>query len=713
MPRDIPVGNGDLLINFDEFYRVRDVYYPCVGRYNHTGGHVQRFGVWADGELSWIEQPGWKRRLRYRPGTLVTDVHLVHEGLGLELFCEDAVDFHEAVYLRRIRVKDRRGMVGQARDVRLFYHVDFSIKESPVGDTADFDPETAGLVLYKDDSYFLVNGQVEGDGQAGKCGIDHWSIGTKRVGGAEGTWRDAEDGVLGRNAISQGSVDATVGVNLKVPPKGEASAVLWMACGDSYERVRELNKVITSKGFDKLMSRTEAYWKLWARKDRIQPGVLSDGVRELFIKSQLILRTQVDNRGAIIAATDSDISHFAGDHYSYCWPRDGALVAQALILTYQSELSRSFFRYCARVIHKNGYFLHKYTPTGQLGSSWHPWTMQGRSVLPIQQDETALVLWALRQHFETFKDVEFIKPLYNTLVAQPATWMMGFVDSNGLPRSSWDLWEERRGVHTFTVAATIGALHAAALFARDFGDIERQVTLEAGAERMRDAMLRHLWNPEANCFARMATPIEDTELAAAAGTAGGNGGAGSTDGRAPQAPVIKGESPFVKGYRLDMTRDSANYALFAFGAFRPGNPMVTAEMESLHKRLWVKTDIGGCARYERDYYHMVERDNIEGVPGNPWVICTLWHAQHRIAIARTLEELSGAMPLLEWAAARARESGVLAEQYHPYTGEQVSVSPLTWSHATVVTTVVQYLRKREQLLHEANSPGSFEEIGTA
>ena len=44
------------------------------------------------------------------------------------------------------------------------------------------------------------------------------------------------------------------------------------------------------------------------------------------------------------------------------------------------------------MIHKNGYFLHKYTPTGTWRSSWHPWTMQGRTVLPIQQDETALVL---------------------------------------------------------------------------------------------------------------------------------------------------------------------------------------------------------------------------------------------------------------------------------------------------------------------------------
>ena len=258
---------------------------------------------------------------------------------------------------------------------------------------------------------------------------------------------------------------------------------------------------------------------------------------------------------------------------------------------------------------------------------------------------------------------------------------MSHVDNNGLPRPSWDLWEERRGIHTFTVAATIGALNAAAAFARDFGDVERAETCQHGAERMREALQRYLWNPEQSRFARMASPIE--EVAAGA--------------------PLAAQPARVTGYRLDMTRDSANHALWAFGAFRPGNPMVMSEVRSLWDRLWIKTGIGGCARYERDYYHQVERDNIDAVPGNPWVICTLWHAQHRIAQARTVEELRGALPLLEWAAERAEASGVLAEQYHPYTGAMVSVSPRTRSHAVVVTTVKEYLDKHARLIAEASA----------
>ncbi len=653
MPRDIPVGNGDLLITFDHLYRVRDLYFPRVGKHNHTAGHVQRFGVWADGQFAWIEDEGWERELRYKADTLVTDVRLVHEGLGLEITCHDAVDFHEPVFFRQMAVRDLRN---KTRDVRLFFHTDLSINGSSVGDTANYDPTTHAVVMYKDDAYFLINAC---DKQ--KCGIDHWAIGAKRVGGAEGTWRDAEDGQLGRNAISQGSVDSTVGFNLQVPPGGEATVTSWIACGHSYDDVKKLNDRIWTKGADKMLGRTEAYWRLWCRKEPVDTAPLPEPVRDLYYRSQLILRTQIDNGGAIIAANDSDITHFAGDHYSYCWMRDGALVAHALIAAGQSELSRSFFRFASDCIEDNGYFLHKYTPDGRLASSWHPWMLEGKKILPIQQDETALVLWALRRHFEKFRDVEFIKPLYSRLIAWPAEWMLEYRDHNGLPQPSWDLWEERRGVHLFTCASTIGALNAASEFAEDFGEPERAVAFREGAERMRGAVRRHLWHPERKCFARMAVPLED-------GT-----------------------------YRLDMTRDSANFALFAIAGFELDDPMMEAEMQSMRERLSVKTDVGGFARYERDYYHQVESEKVEDVPGNPWVICTLWQAMYDIAKATSVDELKVALTPLNWAVDRAHDSGVMAEQYHPYTGDPISVSPLTWSHSTFVVTCLQYLAKLEQL----------------
>ena len=140
MPRDLVVGNGSLQVMFDVQYRLRDVYFPNLGKENHTVGHPCRFGVFADGWLSWVDSPEWERQIGYEPDTLVTDVTLTHRPLGLVLQVHDVVDFHEKVYLREIEVQNGSS---RPRDLRLFFHQDFHLYGSEVGDTALYDPASA------------------------------------------------------------------------------------------------------------------------------------------------------------------------------------------------------------------------------------------------------------------------------------------------------------------------------------------------------------------------------------------------------------------------------------------------------------------------------------------------------------------------------------------------------------------------------------------
>ena len=106
--------------------------------------------------------------------------------------------------------------------------------------------------------------------------------------------------------------------------------------------------------------------------------------------------------------------------------------------------------------------------------------------------------------------------------------------------------------------------------------------------------------------------------------------------------------------------------------------------------------MGGIARYENDWYYQVSQD-IGNVPGNPWFICTMWYAQWIVRRAQSIGELQEASDILEWVAGAALPSGVLAEQLDPYSKAPLSVSPLTWSHATVVSLVHEYVRKRKML----------------
>ena len=138
------------------------------------------------------------------------------------------------------------------------------------------------------------------------------------------------------------------------------------------------------------------------------------------------------------------------------------------------------------------------------------------------------------------------------------------------------------------------------------------------------------------------------------------------------------------------------FGLFEFGVFQADDERVAKTMGAISEKLRINTDIGGIARYTNDYYFR-QSDDIERVPGNPWIICTLWVANFQIETARDPSGLEEPRRTLEKVAGFALAGGNLPEQLHPETGEPLSVAPLTWSHATYVSTVCKYVRKLEQL----------------
>jgi GH15 family glucan-1,4-alpha-glucosidase len=310
---------------------------------------------------------------------------------------------------------------------------------------------------------------------------------------------------------------------------------------------------------------------------------------------------------------------------------------------------------------KEGYLLQKYHPDGTLASSWHPWYVDGKKSVPIQEDETALVLWALWEHFERFGDLAFIRPLFRHMIVPIASFLADYRDpSTGLPLPSYDLWEERHGIFGWTASATWAGLMAATRFCEAFGETDLSHTYSTAAEEIKRGVDAHLWQPQLNRFARMLNRNED----------------GS--------------------WQVDNTIDASLAGLWLFGMYAPDDSRIVATMQAVRDRLWIKTSAGGLARYENDYYQQVSRD-IESVPGNPWIVCTLWLAQYTCLTARSLNDLKPAMEILQWAVAHALPSGVMSEQVHPYTGMRYSVSPLTWSHATFVDAVLRYLQARERL----------------
>ncbi|MGO8672146.1 MAG: glycoside hydrolase family 15 protein [Capsulimonadaceae bacterium] len=661
MPRDIALGNAEMLINLDRHLSIRDIYYPYVGWANHVCGYKCRVGVWvADGGFCWLDD-SWDWQIKYEPNTLATACSARHHGLGLRLKASHAVLHDRNIFLQRFVIENMRET---AREVRLFFAHDLRIDESDIGDTAFFYPFESAMVHYKRNRYFLFTGIVGIDPEAVNNRIVQYACGEKGFRGAEGTWRDAEDGQLSMNAIAQGSVDSVVGFTMHVAPKGSESLRVWLAAGTSLDAVVDMHAPLRDGEFDKLFVDTMSHWRSFVsgRRD-LDP--LPDRVAELFNRSLLIIRTQADKRGAIIASNDSDIMETARAHYSYMWPRDGALACYALDRLGVREITEPFFEFCVDALPAGrAALLHKYGPDGTVGASWHPWVVpsgEGAFEIPFQEDGTALVVWAIYHHFVHYQDRELTEHLYDSFVAPAADFIASFREPvSGLPLPSWDIWEERRGIHIFTTAAVIASLKAASALAAAFHKEHSSERFRTAAAEIQAALLEYFWDEKAGHFARMVNFDRRGELV------------------------------------RDSTVDASSYALFAFDVLAADDPKVVATMQAIGRRLWVRVGAGGVARYERDWYFHVTED-FEKVPGNPWVICTLWLADWYIATAKSESDLRCALDLIEWASVCALRTGVLSEQVHPFTLQPLSVAPLTWSHAQFITTTTSYLDKLAEL----------------
>jgi len=657
------IGNGSLLINFDKSYMLKDIYYPHVGGTNHTLGYPSRFGVWTDGKFSWVSSPEWEKSLHYQDETLVTQVIVINHSLEIKLILNDVVDYLENIYLKKIEVINLSKI---DREIRLFINHDFHIMETKLGDTAYYDPRTSSIIHYKKTYYFLIS-SLNSD----SSGIDQYATGIQDSEWAEGTWRDAEDGILSGNPIADGDVDSTIAIHLNMPAENKAIAYYWIAAGRKYREVTALNKMVMDNKPEYFINRTAGYWKAWLNKYQTsdvancekqkiveKDKFLPDNLVTLYKSSLLIVRAQMDNDGAIIAANDLYMQ--GTDNYSYMWPRDGAMVAYALDEVGYEEPTKRFFQFCADIITSDGYFLHKYNPDHSYGSSWLPWVANGKLQIPIQEDETALVIWSFWHHFQKHQNIEFVKLFYEPLVIKSGDFLLRYRNEDtGLPLPSYDLWEERFGIHTFTTSAVCAGLLAASNFAEIFGESNKASQFRSACEKMKSAMDNYLYNKEYGRFLRTVVPKNN-------------------------------------GYEHDLTVDSSMYGTFTFGTYDVHDEKVKNTMQSIQENLTVKTNIGGIARYKGDQFNHVTMD-IQNVPGNPWIICNLWMAQYTIAKANTISELLEAVPILQWVARCATESGMLPEQVHPYTGQPTSVSPLTWSHGEFILTIQKFVKKLNSL----------------
>lgn len=651
MPKSLVLGNGNIFVGLDNNAQVKDFYFPYVGLENQVGFENEHMiGVFVDGNFSWVTTNSWDIKIRDKEETMASNITAENHNLLIKIEFTDVVYNESNIFMRKLKVFN---LSDRKREVKIFFYQRFILHQSFAGDTGYFDPINNTVIHYKGQRVFCVN-SVSGD-----KGFDSYSIGNFGIEGKEGTFRDAEDGILSKNPIEHGRVDSVIGNTIEISGQGDGDIFYWLAVGKSIQEVIGLNAEILEKTPLHILKTTQDFWNAWVNNQEFNFHGLDPEVIELFKKSLLILHTHVDNDGSIIASGDSDMLQGGRDTYAYMWPRDGAYAALAMDRAGDYNIAERFFQFCDEVISPAGYFMHKYRPDKSLGSSWHPWVKNGKVELPIQEDETAIVVYALWSHYQMSRDLEFIEQIYNTLIRKTADFMVSYMDSNtGLTHPSYDLWEEKYGIHTYTSAVKYGALVAAGKFAQKLGKGDHAVKYNEAAEKIREGIVRYMYNPETKMFNKMINVDEG------------------------------------KNIIIDPTIDmSSIYGIFRFNVLDVNDQRVKDSIQTIEEKLRVHTKIDGIVRYDSDQFF---RHPTAEYP-NPWFNTTLWLAQYYIIVAKNEDDLKTVKYWLSWVAKYALESGILSEQINPYTGAQVSAAPLAWSHAEYIVTVIKYLEKLEEL----------------
>ncbi len=646
MARPIVLSNGEMHVGLNRFGLVHDFYYPYVGLENHAAGSNLRhkIGVFVDGRISWLdEDDGWTFEFKYPHTALIGHTLARHSRLGIMLEFDDCVDADMSVFMRNIHVIN---LSANTRQVKLFMHQAYAIGDSRSHtDTAQYLPDSNAILHYRGRRAFVISGRYNDQP------FDQHTIGLFGIEGREGSFRDAEDGQLSNNAVEHGRVDSIIGFTMTIEAHSSQRVHYWVAAGMSMREALYIHKQVEDEGLLRRLHQTADWWRNW-----LEPALkLTDKIpvdyRDQFLRSVMIVKSAIDKRGAVIASTDSSMLNYSRDAYAYSWPRDGGYALWPMIrMGYVDEPYR-FFEFCRRGMHPSGYLLHKYRADGAVGSSWHPYMHGDEAAPPIQEDETAIVVFTFSQFYHVQRDPSLIKDFYASMIVPMAEYLAEAVDPHTcLPKPTYDLWEEHYMVTTYSTAVTYAALLAAAELASIAGDDSHSVKWRTAADDIQAAAHKYLYNEDRKVFYK---------------------GIYTDNGRFEPNPTID---------------NSAIFGAYLYGLFDADSDEMKNSIQTVRDVFGYSVDKPGLPRYENDPY----RRTSDAVTGNWWFVTSLWHAQYMVDNANKDDVLR----ILDWTHQHALSTGMLSEQIDPLSGADVDPTPLTWSHAEYISTILDYIEER-------------------
>ena len=381
------------------------------------------------------------------------------------------------------------------------------------------------------------------------------------------------------------------------------------------------------------------YWKKFL-KEHTKYDIPKENkqIKKIYDRTILLMPLLMNKTtGGISAGIESDEYKTRCGRYSYCWPRDGIHITEALDEIGMEKEAEKFYKvFCKMTQNKSGGWEQRFYTDGRLAPSWG-----------YQIDETAAVIFGVYNHYLKTKEVKFLKDVLK-MCENAAGFLEKYVEDllegKNKVHPSYDLWEEYEGITFYSVSSIFAAYSSMIQIYKIIKDeysnnrlkqeqIEnRRKNLEKRVRQIKEYALKTFYDEDKKCFVR------------------------NTIDR-----------------RLDI---SILGAVYPFKMITAKEKRVLTTIERMNMTL--RTYTGGYIRYEGDTYN-------GGY--NPWVIANLWMTNYYLEAGMKKE----ARECFEFVVRSASKHGYLGEQVNNETMEPSWIIGLTWSHAMFINVLKKLL----------------------
>jgi hypothetical protein len=633
-PSEIQMGNGTLLATFDSCGEVEQLFAPNIDALQSRVGGFQTSvvisGNSGDGnsgapELIPIRSESFDIRLQLNHGSQVLQVEYQHRSRPLRLTRKLALHPSEPLILDHWKIfEEKAGLLHQSIPW---------MGNTTSAHCSMFHPSFNGIVHHRGRRWLGIISRGGGPTQWQRVGhlsdADRYGLWagdrvTVPLGNGDLWGFPAGKIQPGWDQVVQGC--STWGA-LAIGPAEEIEFLVICAESEKHlgRLISQLEHLPTRRFFQMIDGMVERrYFPALPILNRIN----NSHVRHLCERSIDVLHALQDARtGALLAAAEVDPHSRLSGGYGYSWPRDGAYLSAALGAFEFRDRVEHYFRFLTETQDASGAWWQRYLSTGHAGPSW------GR----IQIDEPATALASAYVHFRRTRDHLWLENFWPTL-KKGLSFLEEFHSGDPMGLPSHDLWEERMGIHAYSLAAVASAFLTGAYLAGEL--------MESDAQAKYHEMGR-----------RISAVITDRFV--------------SQDG-----PIHRS----LMSGQPDSVADVSMLGLIRpFGIIHKRHAIAQRILDSVRDQLWHKPT-GGIIRYVGDTYR----------GGNPWVLTTLWLGY----VELTMGHYAEARENFRWSMSKATSLGLFPEQVHRDTGKPFWVIPLGWSHAMFLLFVRDVLDKK-------------------